>query len=276
MTLRTAWTGALVALAVFLASAGLLSPLCLALAPVAIFLLVLYSYGKRFTDFPQILLGIAQLVAPVGAWIAVTNRIEWPAIALGVAVGTWIGGFDLIYSCQDADVDRQIGSRSFPARFGIPAALWASTLTHVATFASFVWFGAAAGLGWLWWMGVALTAVVLTYEHAIVHAEDLPRVNRAFFTANGVIGIGLFVFALADLVAQGPAYDAHALGGWRIGCLGHAICAGRPGRAFRRGRAGGPGRFARGAADDPGRDGGVVPRQPLAGRPHEMARPGTR
>ncbi len=203
MTLRTAWTGTLVALAVFLASAGLLSPLCLALAPVAIFLLVLYSYGKRFTDFPQILLGIAQFVAPVGAWIAVTNRIEWPAIALGVAVGTWIGGFDLIYSCQDADVDRQIGSRSFPARFGIPAALWASTLTHVATFASFVWFGAAAGLGWLWWMGVALTAVVLTYEHAIVHAEDLRRVNRAFFTANGVIGIGLFVFALADLVAQG-------------------------------------------------------------------------
>lgn len=203
LSVRTAEVGTVVALAVFLASAAALSWLCLALAPVAVVLLVLYSYGKRFTDFPQALLALAQFVAPVGAWIGVTNHMSWTAAALGLAVGTWIGGFDLIYSCQDAEIDRQIGSRSFPARFGIPAALRTSSVVHVVTVAAFAWFGAAAGLGWLWWTGVALTAAVLVYEHAIVRAADLSRVNRAFFTANGVIGIGLFGFALADLVVHG-------------------------------------------------------------------------
>jgi 4-hydroxybenzoate polyprenyltransferase len=203
MTLRAAWTGTVVALAIFLASAAALSWLCLALAPVAVALLVLYSYGKRFTDYPQVLLALAQMVAPVGAWLAVTGDFTVASFALGLAVGSWIGGFDLIYSCQDAEVDRRIGSRSFPARFGVPTALRVSTFVHAGTFACFAWFGAAAGLGWLWWTGLALTAAVLTYEHRIVRADDLSRVNRAFFTANGVIGVGLFGFALADLIVHG-------------------------------------------------------------------------
>jgi 4-hydroxybenzoate polyprenyltransferase len=203
LSTRAAWVGTAIALAVFLAVAAALSTLCLALAPVAVFLLVLYSYGKRFTDFPQVLLALAQFVAPVGAWIAVTNSAGWAAAALGIAVGTWIGGFDLIYSCQDAAVDRKIGSRSFPARFGIPAALRTSSTVHVLTVVAFLWFGIAAGLGWLWFTGVGCTAAVLVYEHAIVRADDLSRVNRAFFTANGIIGIGLFGFALADLVVAG-------------------------------------------------------------------------
>lgn len=205
LSVRSAWVGTVVALAVFLGSAAALSWLCLALAPVAVFLLVLYSFGKRFTDYPQALLALAQFVAPVGAWIAVTGSGSWAATALGIAVGTWIGGFDLIYACQDAEVDRRIGARSVPARFGIPAALKASSVVHVVTLAGFAWFGAAAGLGWLWWTGLALTAAVLVYEHAIVRAHDLSRVNRAFFTANGVIGIGLFGFALADLIVHGLA-----------------------------------------------------------------------
>ena len=203
LTMRSAWVGTAVALAIFLASAAALSWTCLALAPVAIFLLVLYSYGKRFTDFPQVLLALAQFVAPLGAWFAVSGGVPAAASALGVAVGTWIGGFDLVYSCQDAVIDREIGSRSFPARYGVAAALRVSSFVHVATVASFAWFGAAAGLGWLWWTGVGLTAAVLAYEHAIVRAADLSRVNRAFFTANGLIGIGLFGFALADLIVQG-------------------------------------------------------------------------
>jgi len=203
LSVGTAWVGTALALVVFLAAAAALSWLCLALAPIAVVLLVLYSYGKRFTDFPQALLALAQFVAPVGAWIAVTNHVTWAATALGVAVGTWIGGFDLIYSCQDAEVDRRTGSRSFPARFGIAAALRASAVVHAVTLAAFAWFGAAAGLGWLWWVGVGLTAVVLAYEHTIVRTEDLSRVNRAFFTANGIIGIGLFAFALADLITHG-------------------------------------------------------------------------
>ncbi|MDQ2749801.1 MAG: 4-hydroxybenzoate octaprenyltransferase [Actinomycetota bacterium] len=203
LSVRTAWVGTLVALVIFLASAAALSWLCLALAPIAVVLLVLYSYGKRFTDFPQALLALAQFVAPVGAWIAVTNDVAWPATALGIAVGSWIGGFDLVYSCQDVESDRRSGSRSFPARFGIAAALRASSAVHAVTLAAFAWFGAAAGLGWLWWVGLGLTAIVLAYEHAIVRAHDLSRVNRAFFTANGVIGMGLFAFALADLITHG-------------------------------------------------------------------------
>jgi 4-hydroxybenzoate polyprenyltransferase len=203
LSVRSAEVGTVVALVVFLSSALALSPLCLALSPIAVALLVLYSYGKRFTDFPQALLALAQFVAPVGAWIAVTGSASWAATALGLAVGTWIGGFDLIYSCQDAAIDREIGSRSFPARFSIPAALRTSSVVHVVTVAGFAWFGAAAGLGWLWWTGVGLTAAVLVYEHSIVRSDDLSRVNRAFFTANGVIGIGLFGFALADLLVHG-------------------------------------------------------------------------
>jgi 4-hydroxybenzoate polyprenyltransferase len=203
LSVRSAELGTLVALVVFLSSAAALSWLCLALAPIAVVLLVLYSYGKRFTDFPQVLLALAQFVAPVGAWIAVTGHASWASVGLGLAVGTWIGGFDLIYSCQDTAVDLQTGVRSVPARFGIPVALRASSVVHVGTVAAFAWFGAAAGLGWLWWTGLALTALVLVYEHAIVRPADLSRVNRAFFTANGVIGIGLFGFALADLVVHG-------------------------------------------------------------------------
>ncbi len=203
VTLSTAWAGTAVALIVFLGACAALSWLCLALAPVAVGLLVLYSYGKRFTDYPQVLLALAQFVAPVGAWIGVTGHVTWAATGLGLAVGTWIGGFDLIYACQDYEVDRVTGVRSVPARFGIPVALRASIAVHVITVAAFAWFGLAAGLGWLWWTGLALTALVLVYEHTIVRARDLSRVNRAFFTANGVIGIGLFGFALADLLIHG-------------------------------------------------------------------------
>ena len=203
VSLATAWTGTVVFLLIFLASCAALSWLCLALAPVAVLLLVLYSFGKRFTDYPQVLLALAQFVAPVGAWIAATGHGSWAATALGIAVGTWIGGFDLIYACQDYDVDVRIGVRSVPAKYGIRAALRASSVVHVVTVAAFVWFGVAAGLHALWFVGVGATALVLVYEHAIVKADDLSRVNRAFFTANGVIGIGLFGFALADLIVNG-------------------------------------------------------------------------
>ena len=203
LSVRAAQVGTAVALAIFLTSAALLSWTCLVLSPVAVFVLVLYSYGKRFTDFPQVLLALAQFVAPVGAWLAVTGHVSGAAVGLGLAVGTWIGGFDLVYACQDAEVDRRIGSRSFPARFGIASALRTSAVVHVVTVGAFAWFGAAAGLGWLWWLGLALMALVLCYEHVIVRPDDLSRVNRAFFTANGVIGIGLFAFALADLIVHG-------------------------------------------------------------------------
>ncbi|PSK63395.1 4-hydroxybenzoate solanesyltransferase [Micromonospora sp. MH33] len=204
VSVRTAWTGAVVALVVFLAAAALLNPLCLALAPLAVVPLVVYPYGKRFTNWPHAILAIAQAVGPVGAWLAVTGTLagSWPAWLLGAAVGLWIGGFDLIYACQDSEIDREIGVHSVPARYGRRFALHASTVAHVVTFALFIWFGALVGFGWLWWIGLAFTAVAFGYQHLVVSPTDLSKVNRAFFTANGFVGIALFVFALLDLVVR--------------------------------------------------------------------------
>jgi 4-hydroxybenzoate polyprenyltransferase len=204
VSVRTAWWGAAVALVVFLGAAALLNPLCFVLAPLAVVPLVVYPYAKRFTNWPHAILGLAQLIGPVGAWLAVTATLRGsgPAWVLGVAVGLWIGGFDLIYACQDADVDRAIGVRSVPARYGVPFALRASIAAHVVTFALFIWYGVLVGFGWPWWSGLVLTAVAFAYEHAIVKATDLSRVNRAFFTANGFVGLALFVFALVDLVVR--------------------------------------------------------------------------
>ncbi|MEU0154906.1 menaquinone biosynthesis prenyltransferase MqnP [Micromonospora fulviviridis] len=204
VSVRTAWTGAAVALVVFLAAAALLNPLCLALAPLAVVPLVVYPYGKRFTNWPHAILAIAQAVGPVGAWLAVTGTLagSWPAWLLGAAVGLWIGGFDLIYACQDSEIDREIGVHSVPARYGRRFALHASTVAHVVTFALFIWFGALVGFGWLWWIGLAFTAVAFGYQHLVVSPTDLSKVNRAFFTANGFVGIALFVFALLDLVVR--------------------------------------------------------------------------
>jgi 4-hydroxybenzoate polyprenyltransferase len=204
VSVRTAWLGAAAALVVFLGAAALLNPLCLALAPVAVIPLIVYPYAKRFTNWPHAILGLAQMIGPVGAWLAVTGTLRGsgPAWVLGAAVGLWIGGFDLIYACQDVEVDRSIGVHSVPARYGVPFALRASTIAHLVTFALFVWYGQLVGFGALWWVGLALTAIAFAYEHAIVRPDDLSRVNRAFFTANGFVGIALFAFALLDLIVR--------------------------------------------------------------------------
>ena len=204
VSLQTAWAGAAVALVVFLGAAALLNPLCLALAPLAVVPLIVYPYAKRFTNWPHAILGIAQLIGPVGAWLGVTGTLDGsgPAWVLGAAVGLWIGGFDLIYACQDVEIDREIGVHSTPARYGVRFALIASSVAHVVKFALFVWFGVLVGFGWLWWVGLALTAAAFIYEHAIVKTDDLSRVNRAFFTANGFVGIALFAFALLDLLVR--------------------------------------------------------------------------
>ncbi|ADD40535.1 4-hydroxybenzoate octaprenyltransferase [Stackebrandtia nassauensis] len=204
VSLRTAYVGSAVSLVVFFGAAAMLNPLCLILSPLAVAPLIVYPYGKRFTDFPHAILALAQAVAPVGAWLAVTGTFagSLPAIVLGIAVGLWIGGFDLIYACQDAEVDRKIGVRSFPSRFGVAAALHTSSAVHVVTFAGFVWFGLLVGFGALAWIGLAITAVTFVYEHAIVSPNDLSKVNRSFFMANGFVGIVLFGFTLADLLLR--------------------------------------------------------------------------
>ncbi|WP_328670770.1 menaquinone biosynthesis prenyltransferase MqnP [Streptomyces sp. NBC_00328] len=203
MSVKHAWTGALVALVVFLGAAALLNPLCLALAPIAVIPMVVYPYGKRFTNFPQAILGLAQAMGPVGAWIAVTGTWSWDAVVLGLAVGVWIGGFDLIYACQDVETDREIGVMSVPARFGIPAAIRGARGCHAVTTALFVWYGVATGAGAFFWLGLVIVAGAFLYEHSIVKPHDLSRLNRAFFQVNGFIGIALFVCALLDLLVRG-------------------------------------------------------------------------
>ncbi|MFI8193027.1 menaquinone biosynthesis prenyltransferase MqnP [Streptomyces sp. NPDC085946] len=203
MSVKHAWTGAVIALIVFLGAAALLNPLCLALAPVAVVPMVVYPYGKRFTNFPQAILGLAQAMGPVGGWLAVTGAWSWDAVILGLAVGVWIGGFDLIYACQDVETDRAIGVKSVPARFGVPAAIRGARACHTVTTALFVWYALATGAGPFFWLGLLVVAGAFVYEHTIVRPHDLSRVNRAFFSVNGFIGIALFVCALLDLVVRG-------------------------------------------------------------------------
>jgi 4-hydroxybenzoate polyprenyltransferase len=203
VSVRSAWIGSAAALAVFLVAAGLLTPLALALAPIAAVVLVIYPYAKRFTWAPHAFLGLAQAVGPIGAWIAVTNSLPWPPALLGIAVGCWIGGFDLIYACQDVESDRRQGVQSLPARFGITTTLVTGRAAHVVTMGLFAAFGAMQGFGLLWWLGLGGTALAFVYEHALVRPDDLSKVNRAFFTVNGFVGIWLFVWALADLAVRG-------------------------------------------------------------------------
>ncbi|QKV93384.1 4-hydroxybenzoate octaprenyltransferase [Streptomyces sp. NA02950] len=203
VSVRTAWTGAFIALAIFLGAAALLNPLCLVLAPVAVVPMVVYPYGKRFTDFPHAILGLAQAMGPVGAWIAVTGEWSWDAVILGLATGIWIGGFDLIFACQDVAADRAHGVRSVPARFGIAGALYGARVCHVLTTALLVWYALATDAGAFFWAGLVIVAAAFGYEHSIVRPGDLSRLNRAFFTVNGFIGIALFCCALLDLVVRG-------------------------------------------------------------------------
>ncbi|MDJ0385535.1 menaquinone biosynthesis prenyltransferase MqnP [Streptomyces sp. G-G2] len=205
VSVRSAWTGAGIALAVFLGAAALLNPLCLALAPIAVVPMVVYPYGKRFTNFPHAILGLAQAMGPVGAWLAVTGEWSGDAVILGLAVGVWIGGFDLIFGCQDVAADRAEGVRSVPARFGIPAALWGARACHVLTTGLLVWYALATDAGVFFWSGLIVVVAAFGYEHTIVTPKDLSRLNRAFFTVNGFIGIALFVCALGDLLVRGLA-----------------------------------------------------------------------
>ncbi|UQA94617.1 menaquinone biosynthesis prenyltransferase MqnP [Streptomyces halobius] len=203
VTVRSAWTGAIVAVVIFLGAAALLNPLCLALAPIAVVPMVVYPYGKRFTNFPHAILGLAQAMGPVGAWIAISGSWSWDAVVLGLAVGVWIGGFDLIFGCQDVQADRAHGVKSVPARFGIPAALHGARASHAVTTALLVWYALATGAGVFFWAGLVIVVAAFLYEHTIVRPHDLSRLNRAFFTVNGFIGIALFVCALLDLLVRG-------------------------------------------------------------------------
>ena len=181
----------------FVAAAALLGRWPLFLSPVALFILLGYSLAKRFTWATHLWLGVALGGAPAGAWIAVTNSFGAAPLALSLAVACWVGGFDIIYSTQDAEFDRTHALNSIPARFGIARALWISRLLHVGAVSGLVAFGALLHLGAIYWLGVVAIAGTLTYEQSIVSPKDLSRIDKAFFDLNGYVSL---VFAICTIV----------------------------------------------------------------------------
>ncbi len=176
-----------------------LNPLCLQLAPLAVVVLVGYSWTKRFTWLSHAVLGLADGLAPAGGWIAVTGTVDPPAILLTLAVALWIGGFDLIYACQDVEFDRRHRLHSVPARFGVAAALRSSTVAHALTVLSLILVGATAGLGLLYWFGLVVASALLVYEHRLVRPDDLSKLSIAFFNVNGYVAVIVFVFTVGGL-----------------------------------------------------------------------------
>ena len=188
---------AVAAAALLLVSAAMLNPLCLALAPLAVLFLVGYSYTKRFTWLSHWILGFTDGIAAAGGWIAVRGQFDPPVFILWFALTVWIGGFDLIYACQDVEFDRAEGLHSVPARFGVAAALRIAQVCHVLTVAAFALLGWTLGLGVLYWAGVAVVAGLLVYEHSLVSPGDLSRLDMAFFNVNGYIAVILLAAVLA-------------------------------------------------------------------------------
>lgn len=200
---RTAWVGTLLSGLVLVGAAALLGPLPLILLPGAVLFLVGYSYTKRFTWMSHFILGFTDGLAPAGAWVAVRGTLfgldDLPVWLLVVVVTLWIGGFDLIYACQDIDFDRQQGLKSIPARFGAAFALNLSTLSHVLMMLTLAGLGITAGLAWPYWLALVVTGGLLTWEHCVVSPQDLSRVNLAFFNINSIIGVTLFAGVLLSL-----------------------------------------------------------------------------
>ena len=182
----------------FVASTWPLGLLCFALSPVALAIVFWYSLAKRFTAYTQVFLGLAMAVAPVGGWLAAGGRGGWEPWLLGLAIGTWVGGFDVLYACQDVEVDRREGLRSIPVRFGVARALGISRVMHVIAVMSLAALGVAAGLGSIYAAGVAGVAVLLVYEQLLVKADDLSQVKFAF-DLNGWVGILFLATTAADV-----------------------------------------------------------------------------
>ncbi|MBM3779215.1 MAG: 4-hydroxybenzoate octaprenyltransferase [Acidimicrobiia bacterium] len=198
MSAREATVFVLVAAAVFVFASWRLSPLCGLLSPVALAIVFWYSLAKRFTSYTQVFLGLAMAVAPVGGWLAAGGRGGWEPWVLALAIGTWVGGFDVLYACQDLEFDRAHGLRSIPVRFGTRRAVTIARLMHVTTVVAMAALWQAAALPPAYMGGVVLVGLLLAYEQSLVSADDLSQVKRAF-DLNGWVGIVYLVCTVASL-----------------------------------------------------------------------------
>jgi 4-hydroxybenzoate polyprenyltransferase len=194
LSISFAWIFTLIAVVVFFLAAGQLNTLALKLAPLAIAILFFYSFTKRFTSWSHLFLGFALGISPAAAWIAITGSLDWRMLILCAAVTVWVGGFDVLYACQDIEFDQQSGLYSIPKRFGIANALWIARGMHVGVVLLLAWLAASLGLPWPAWAGIVVVAALLAYEHSLVKANDLSKLNAAFFTVNGYISMLFLLF----------------------------------------------------------------------------------
>jgi 4-hydroxybenzoate polyprenyltransferase len=194
LSLQFAWLFTLAAVAVFFVAAWRLNPLALKLAPLAIAILFFYSFTKRFTNWSHLFLGFALGISPAAAWIAITGGLDARMLILCAAVTLWVGGFDVLYACQDIDYDRSAGLFSVPKQFGIAKALLIARGMHIGVIALLGWLAFSFGLPWPAWAGIAVVASLLAYEHSLVKADDLSKLDAAFFAVNGYISMLFLVF----------------------------------------------------------------------------------
>ncbi len=183
----------------FIVCTYFINPICFYLSPVALAVVLGYSYTKRFTPLCHLVLGLGLSLAPIGAYLAVTGRFDWLPILFSFTVLFWVSGFDIIYSLQDEEFDQSNQLYSMPAWLGKKQALRVSELLHLLSAATVIAAGILGGFGWIYWAGVAVFVGMLIYQHSIVKADDLRRVNIAFMTANGIASVVFAVFVIADL-----------------------------------------------------------------------------
>jgi 4-hydroxybenzoate polyprenyltransferase len=187
-----------ISLALLVFAAYNLNPLCLKLSPVAILVLIIYSYTKRFTWLSHFMLGAAISLGPLGAWIAIRGNINPEIVPLTIAVVFWLAGFDVLYALQDVEFDRSYGLFSIPGKFGVPKALLLSRLFHAVTVCLLFYTGFLFSRGTFYWVGMLIVTLLFLYEHSLVRSDDLSKLNMAFFNMNGYISVTVFVFTLAD------------------------------------------------------------------------------
>jgi 4-hydroxybenzoate polyprenyltransferase len=183
----------------FLATTYFINALCLVLAPVALFVILFYSYTKRFTSLCHIVLGLGLSLAPIGAYIAVTGQFSLVPVLFSISVMCWVGGFDIIYALQDIDFDKANNLRSIPSWLGMKRSLRVSEYLHILSFAAIALAGVIGHFSWLYWCGAAIFAYFLIYQHRLVKPTDLSKVNRAFFTSNGIASVVFSLFVLMDI-----------------------------------------------------------------------------
>ncbi len=204
LSLSFAWAFTLVSSAVLVIAAWQLNRLALELSPLALAVLFFYSYTKRFTSWSHFVLGFCLGMSPAAAWIAVRGSLDWRMLILCAAVTLWVGGFDVLYACQDVEFDHRFGLYSIPKRFGVPGALKIARAMHIVMVGLLAWLALSFRLPWPAWTGIGVVASLLAYEHSLVKPNDLSKINAAFFTVNGYISLLFLLFWGVAAVVSRP------------------------------------------------------------------------